>query len=89
MDPASLDAAPALEKDEPLCYDIRLLGRILGETIREQEGEDVFETVERIRQTALRFHRQADHNAGRALEQMIAALPSAKAATVVRAYGYF
>jgi len=89
MDTTSPDTAPVLEKDEPLRYDIRLLGRILGETIREQEGEEVFETVETIRQTALRFHREADHNAGRALEQMIAALPSAKAATVVRAYGYF
>lgn len=83
------DLVPSIEKDEPLRYDIRLLGRILGETIREQEGEDVFETVETIRQTALRFHREADQDAGRELEQLISALPSAKAAVVVRAYGYF
>ena len=89
MDTAPPDVDPSAEKDEPLRYDIRLLGRILGETIREQEGEDVFETVETIRQTALRFHREADQNAGRDLEQIIAALPSAKAAVVVRAYGYF
>ena len=39
---------PALEtedKDLPLREDIRLLGRILGDTIREQGGEAVFETV--------------------------------------------
>ena len=33
------------EKDVPLRYDTRLLGRILGETVRAQEGERVFELV--------------------------------------------
>ena len=27
------------DKDAPLRYDIRLLGRILGETVRAQEGD--------------------------------------------------
>jgi phosphoenolpyruvate carboxylase len=42
-------------KDRPLRDDIRLLGRILGDTVREQEGEAVFDTVERIRQTSIRY----------------------------------
>jgi phosphoenolpyruvate carboxylase len=37
------------EKDVPLRYDIRLLGRILSDTVRAQEGDRVFELVERIR----------------------------------------
>ncbi|HEV7874033.1 MAG TPA: phosphoenolpyruvate carboxylase, partial [Enterovirga sp.] len=41
-------------QDEPLREDIRLLGRILGDIVREQEGEAVFEIVERIRQTSVR-----------------------------------
>ena len=40
------------EKDHPLREDIRLLGRMLGDTIREQEGEPMFNLVETIRQTA-------------------------------------
>ena len=56
--PASIEASS--EKDAPLRYDIRLLGRILGDTIRAHEGEAVFEDVERIRRTSLRFHRDAD-----------------------------
>ena len=36
------------DKDLPLRDDIRLLGRILGDTVREQGGEAVFDTVERI-----------------------------------------
>ena len=54
---------PAIEsedKDLPLREDIRLLGRILGDTIREQGGEAVFETVENIRQNSVRFRRDDD-----------------------------
>ncbi len=29
-------------KDQPLLDDIRLLGQILGDTVREQEGDAVF-----------------------------------------------
>ena len=29
------------EKDVPLREDIRLFGRILGQTVREQEGEEI------------------------------------------------
>jgi phosphoenolpyruvate carboxylase len=43
------------DKDLPLRDDIRLLGRILGDTIREQSGQAVFDTVEQIRQISVRF----------------------------------
>ncbi len=56
------------DKDQPLRDDIRLLGRILGDTVREQEGEAVFAIVERIRQTSIRFHRDEDEAARRELE---------------------
>ena len=35
-----LDPSETSEKDAPLRYDIRLLGRILGDTVRTQEGEE-------------------------------------------------
>jgi phosphoenolpyruvate carboxylase len=34
-------------KDQPLRDDIRLLGRLLGEVIRDQEGREAYELVER------------------------------------------
>ena len=37
------------DNERPLVEDIRLLGRILGDVIREQEGHDAFELVERVR----------------------------------------
>ncbi|MBU6191196.1 MAG: hypothetical protein KGR68_17905, partial [Betaproteobacteria bacterium] len=48
------------DKDAPLREDIRLLGRLLGDVVRHQEGEAVFEIVETIRQTAVRFRRESD-----------------------------
>ncbi len=44
-------AADIPDKDLPLRDDIRRLGRVLGDIVREQEGEAVFALVERIRQT--------------------------------------
>ena len=65
------DDALALEEDARLRTDIRLLGRILGDTVRDQEGADVFDLVERIRQTSIRFHRDEDKLARRELETIL------------------
>ena len=37
------------DKEAPLREDIRFLGRLLGDTLREEEGNDAFATVEHIR----------------------------------------
>jgi len=77
------------DKDAPLRYDIRLLGRILGETVRAQEGDAIFEFIERIRLTALRFHRDADETARKELQTIINGLPDDQAIRIIRAFGYF
>ncbi len=76
-------------KDEPLRNDIRQLGRILGDTVREQEGEAVYETVERVRQTAVRFARDGDPAARAELTALLDALPRDTTQAVVRAFSYF
>ena len=78
-----------LSKDEPLKNDIRLLGRILGDTIREQEGAEVFELIERIRQTSIRFRRDDDLQAKHELETLLNSLSPAQSRHVVRAFSYF
>jgi len=50
------------DKDRPLREDTRLLGRILGDTVREQQGERVFDIIEEIRQTSIRFRHDEDAN---------------------------
>ncbi|WP_445500887.1 phosphoenolpyruvate carboxylase [Microvirga sp. G4-2] len=77
------------EKDLPLRDDIRLLGRLLGDTIREQEGEAVYEIVERIRQTSIRFHRDEDEAARKELETILNSLSRGRTNQIIRAYSYF
>jgi phosphoenolpyruvate carboxylase len=77
------------EKDLPLRDDIRLLGRILGDTVRAQEGEEVFDLVERIRRTSVRFHREEDDNARQELEEILNGMTPHHTVRIIRAYSYF
>jgi phosphoenolpyruvate carboxylase len=77
------------DKDEPLREDIRMLGRVLGDTVRDQQGEATFELIERIRQTSVRFRRDDDHGARGELETLLDALSREQTIQVVRAFSYF
>ena len=79
------------DKDLPLKEDIRLLGRILGDTVREQEGEEVFSIVERIRQfsIALNLNRELDEDARFELNSILHDLSPDTMISVVRAFSYF
>ncbi|SEM54567.1 phosphoenolpyruvate carboxylase [Bradyrhizobium sp. OK095] len=79
----------ALEADTRLRDDIRLLGRILGDTVRDQEGPELFDLVERIRQTSIRFHRDEDRLARRELEQILDSMSTSETVRIVRAFSYF
>ncbi|MGC1558673.1 MAG: phosphoenolpyruvate carboxylase [Bradyrhizobium sp.] len=83
------EEAAALEEDTRLRNDIRLLGRILGDTVRDQEGADVFDLVERIRQTSIRFHRDNDKPARRELELILDSMSTSQTVRIVRAFSYF
>ena len=77
------------DKDAPLREDIRLLGRLLGDTVRDQQGAAAFELIERIRQNSVRFHRDDDSAARRELEDLLDALSREQTIQVVRAFSYF
>jgi phosphoenolpyruvate carboxylase len=83
------DARRAAEKNQPLVDDIRLLGRILGDVIREQEGKAAFERVERVRQLAVAYRLKRDAGAGRALDRLLMGLSGDQAVSVIRAFSYF
>jgi len=76
-------------KDQPLRDDIRLLGRVLGDTVRTQHGAAVFDQIETIRQCSIRFHRDQDANARNKLEATLDALSREETVHVVRAFSYF
>jgi phosphoenolpyruvate carboxylase len=76
-------------KDIPLVEDVRMLGQVLGDTIREQEGEDIFERIEAIRRLSVTFERKADLEAGHQLDNALQALTTEAATLVARAFSYF
>ncbi|WP_175886082.1 phosphoenolpyruvate carboxylase [Burkholderia sp. BCC0044] len=77
------------DKDRPLFEDIRFLGRLLGDVVREQEGDTVFDVVETIRQTAVKFRREDDSEAAQTLEKKLRKLTPEQTVSVVRAFSYF
>jgi phosphoenolpyruvate carboxylase len=86
---AAAKAAAPTDDDAPLRADIRMLGRVLGDTIRTHEGADIFQTVEDIRQYAVRFRRYGDTAARAALAERLNGLDVEPAIAVVRAFSYF
>ncbi len=89
MDQIEAPNREAARKDVPLRYDTRLLGRILGETVRDQEGDAVFDLVEHIRRTGVLFHRDADEAARQELQVTMSSLPMDRALRIIRAFGHF
>ena len=85
-----------LESDESrLREDRRLLGRLLGDVIREQVGAATLERIESIRQTAVAFRRAKSEDDVQApavkadLEQQLNALDIEQTLHVVRAFSFF
>jgi phosphoenolpyruvate carboxylase len=76
-------------KNRALIEDIRLLGRILGEVIREQEGRAAFDLVERVRQLSVAYRLKSDAQAGRALDRLLKNLSGDQTVSVIRAFSYF
>src|SRR5437867_4677450 len=85
------------EKEQLLREDRRLLGRLLGDVIAEQVGAATRESIEHIRQTAVRFRRSlSDPKLAQEaaavkveLESRLDALPIEETLHVVRAFSYF
>jgi phosphoenolpyruvate carboxylase len=78
-----------LDKDLPLKEDIRLLGRLLGEVLREQSGEDMYDLVETIRQTSVQFARDKDEQGGHGLTKLLNGFSARNAVFIVRAFSQF
>lgn len=72
---------------QPLHDDVRLLGSLLGDTLRAEGGDALFEAVERVRTLAKEARRgQADFAA---LQETLRALSVTDALAVARAFAHF
>jgi phosphoenolpyruvate carboxylase len=72
---------------EPLREDVRMLGEMLGQTLRLRGGEGLFETVERVRALAKGWRVGA--NDLDALADVLCGLPVTAAVPVARAFAHF
>ena len=77
------------DKDQSLREDIRRLGRILGDTVRNQHGDEIFDLIEQVRQNSIRFRRDADEAARAELETTLDTLTNDQTTQVIRAFSYF
>ncbi len=75
------------EATEPMRRDIRLLGAILGDTVREQNGEQVFDLVERARVESFRV-RRSEIDRGE-LARLFDSIDIHQAIPVIRAFTHF
>ena len=80
---------PSRDNERPLVEDIRLLGRILGDVIREQESPEIYELIEKIRKLSVAFRRDADQEANKALKKLLKGLSGEHAVSVIRGFTYF
>ncbi|AQA05659.1 phosphoenolpyruvate carboxylase [Mycobacterium sp. MS1601] len=75
------------EATEPMREDIRLLGAMLGDTVREQNGDEIFDLVERARVESFRVRRSEIDRAE--LAKLFDGIDAAKAIPVIRAFTHF
>ena len=82
-------SARTKNNERPLVEDIRLLGRILGDVIRDQEGVAAYELIEQVRTLSVAFRRDADQAADKALKTLLKDLSGDQTVSVIRAFTYF
>src|ERR1700754_3081063 len=75
------------EATEPMREDIRLLGTILGDTVREQNGDEVFDLVERARVASFRVRRSEIERAE--VAGLFEGIDIHQAIPVIRAFSHF
>ncbi len=77
------------ENVEALSQQIRLAGDLLGEVLREQSGEELFNTVEHLRKGYIRLANQDNESERQALMTYIESLDSDLLDNVTRAFNIF
>ena len=60
--------------DDRLRDEVRLLGGLLGEVIRDEGGQDLYDRIEAVRQASVAWHRDAGAADAARLEQLLGAL---------------
>lgn len=81
--------ADASRKEHPLRRDVRLLGTILGDTIKSQEGPKLYQLVEQTRRLSVSLQKSGSVSAKQKLFSKLNRLDPYETSVVIRAYCYF
>ena len=76
------------DKDQALRDDVRTLGQMVGELIREQGGDELFEFVENARLRSIR-RREENERPGEELAELVKDLDPEKALQVIRSFSTY
>ena len=76
------------EKDQALRDDVRTLGAMVGDLIREQNGDELFELVESARLRAIR-RREGNEKPGEELDTLVKDLDPATASQLIRGFSTY
>jgi len=68
---------------------VRFLGRVLGDVIRAQDGEAVFNQIEEIRQASVGFHREGTAEAARLMAERLSGLSLSDTVRFVHSFACF
>ncbi len=93
---AELEAQTGDLKEAPLRRDVRSLGMLLGEVLREQAGDDLFSHVEALRQGTIRRRDAEAHGRdedaarhGAAALELVHSIPAERALLLTRAFAFY
>jgi phosphoenolpyruvate carboxylase len=76
------------DKDQALRDDVRMLGAMLGDLIREQSGDELYEFVESARLRAIR-RREGNEKPGEELAELVGGLDAGDALQVIRSFSTY
>jgi phosphoenolpyruvate carboxylase len=76
------------DKDQALRDDVRTLGAMLGDLIREQSGDELYEFVENARLRAIR-RREGNEKPGEELAELVGGLEANEALQVIRSFSTY
>ena len=76
------------DKDQPLRDDVRMLGTLVGELLKDQGGDELFELVENARLRSIR-RREGNEIPGEELADLVRGLDLSLAMQVIRAFSTY
>ncbi|HYD45617.1 MAG TPA: phosphoenolpyruvate carboxylase [Phenylobacterium sp.] len=82
-------AARTTSLPEQLRETVRLLGRLLGDVIREEDGQAVFDQIEAIRQASVGYHREGTADAARLMSERLEGLSLSETVRFVHSFACF